>query len=375
MLYKMNLLVKSNKTFNKHLMIKIGLVGVSKSGKTTVFNAVTGSNVPVTDYYMQSTKPNIGTVDVVDKRLDYLQEVFNRPKVVYATIEYFDFAGIPKDKSKGTREAFSDQFLGELRTVDALALVIRRFELPGMPPDPMQELKICEEELIFSDLAICEKRLETIGKDKKRGVKSAEVENEEKVLEKCSACLNENKPLRTLHLTERELKLIWGYQFLTLKRAFVIINTDEEHYTHNQLIIDEIGERYDVVEIAGSLEMELQQLNPPEREKFMQEFGITHSAVEKLTQMSYKALGLISFFTIGKNEVRAWSLPKGSSALDAANAIHTDIAKGFVRAERYTFDDFKKYGSEKNLKSAGKFYIEGKDYIVQDGDILYILHS
>lgn len=352
-------------------MVKIGLVGMPKSGKTTVFNAVTGSKVPVTDYYMQSPKPNIGIVSVIDKRLDYLREMFNRPKAVYATIEYFDFAGIKKRAG----QAFSDQFLGELRTVDALALVIRRFELPGMQVSPIQELETCEAELIFSDLAICEKRLETIEKDKKRGVKSAEIENEEKVLEKVYSCLNENKPLRNLDITEGELKLMRGYQFLTLKPAFVILNSDEEHYTHNQDIINLIGQNYDVVEIAGSLEMELQQLKEPEREQFMQGFGIKESAVEKLTQISYKTLGLITFFTIGKNEVRGWSLPKGSTALDAAISIHTDIARGFVRAERYTFDDFREYGSEKKLKAAGKFYLEGKDYIVQDGDILYILHS
>jgi hypothetical protein len=352
-------------------MIRIGLVGMPKSGKTTVFNAVTGSNVPVTDYYTQSPKPNIGIVSVVDKRLDYLQNAFSRPKIVYATIEYFDFAGIKKTDGR----ALSDQFLGELRTVDALALVIRRFELSGMEVAPVKEMSTCESELIFSDLAICEKRLETIEKDKKRGVKSPEIENEEKVLEKVYNCLNENKPLRTLDLTEPELKLMRGYQFLTLKPAFVILNSDEEHYTHNQELLNEIGIRYDAVEIAGSLEMELQQIKEPERGKFMQEFGIRESAVNKLTQVSYKTLGLVSFFTIGKNEVRAWTLPQGSTALDAAATIHTDIAKGFVRAERYTFDDFQKYGSEKQLKSAGKFYLEGKDYIVQDGDILYILHS
>lgn len=356
-------------------MIKIGLVGMPKSGKTTVFNAVTKSTAEVSDYYTGNIKPNIAMVNVADERLDYLNKIFNRPKTVYATIEYLDFVGIKKDEAK--KEIFSSQLLGTLRTVDALAIVVRGFNLTGIAPKPEEEIETIKTEFIFSDLTICEKKLESIKKNLKRGVKTSEIETERKLIETCYNCLGNGQMLQTLGLSLNELKLLQGYQFLTLKPIFIILNVDDENLGKNDDLISVIrrNEKKEVVEIAGKFEMELNQLDEEDAKQFMQEFNIKESAIKKLTRISYKTLGLISFFTIGKDEVRAWSLRNGSTALDAAGTIHTDFAKGFIRAERYSFEDFKVYGSEKELKTAGKFFLEGKEYLVKDGDIIYIRHN
>ncbi|MBC8527228.1 MAG: redox-regulated ATPase YchF [Candidatus Cloacimonetes bacterium] len=354
-------------------MIKIGLVGMPKSGKTTIFNAITKSNAEVSDYYTGNIKPNIAMVNVIDERVDYLNQIFNRPKTVYATIEYFDFVGIKKDEAKN--EIFSDLHLGLLRTVDAFGFVIRGFNLSGIPPKPENEIENIKTEFILSDLTICEKKISSINKQLKQGLKASELETEKRLIEKCYNCLSNGQMLQTLDLNHNELRLLRGYQFLTLKSAFIILNVSEEKFGQNNDLIKSISEKYEVVEIPGKFEMELNQLDEEDTKQFMQEFNIKESAVKKLTRISYKNLGLISFFTIGNEEVRAWSLPEGSTALDAAGTVHTDFAKGFIRAERYSFEDFKKYGSEKELKTAGKFFLEGKEYLVKDGDIIYIRHN
>ncbi len=356
-------------------MIKIGLVGMPKSGKTTVFNAVTKSNAEVSDYYTGNIKPNLATVNIADERLDYLNRTFNRAKTVYATIEYLDFVGIKKNEAK--KEIFSSQFLGTLRTVDALAIVVRKFNLTGILPEPLREIETIKTEFVFSDLTICEKKIGSINKQLKQGFKTSELEKEKKIIEKCYNCLSYGKMLQKLELQSHELKLLSGYQFLTLKPIFIILTVDDENIGKNDDLISVIrrNEKKEVVEIAGKFEMELNQLNEEDARQFMKEFNIKESAIKKLTRISYKTLGLISFFTIGKNEVRAWSLRTGSTALDAAGTVHTDFAKGFIRAERYSFEDFKVYGSEKELKTAGKFFLEGKEYLVKDGDIIYIRHN
>ncbi len=356
-------------------MIKIGLVGMPKSGKSTVFNAVTKSNAEVSDYYTGNIKPNLAMVNISDERLDYLNKIFNRPKTVYATIEYIDFVGIKRDETK--KEIFSSQFLGTLRTVDALAIVVRKFNLTDIPPKPEEEIETIKTEFIFSDLTICENKKSSFKKQMKQGTKSSKLESEKKLIEKCYNCLSDGQMLQTLGLSLNELKLLQGYQFLTLKPIFIILNVDDENIGKNDDLISVIrrNEKKEVVEIAGKFEMELNDLSEDDAKQFMEEFNIKESAVKKLTKISYKTLGLISFFTIGKNEVRAWSLRKGSTALDAAGTVHTDFAKGFIRAESYSFEDFKMYGSEKELKAAGKFFLEGKEYLVKDGDIIYIRHN
>jgi len=354
-------------------MIKIGLVGLPKSGKTTIFNAVTGSEAETSDYYSGATKPNLATVEVVDERLDYLAEIYNPHKKIFAAIEYIDFIGIHHDEIK--REIFSGELLSIIRMVNALGLVIRGFDVPGSPAQPEQDIETLETEFLFSDLAVCEKKVESLNKQYTKGGKNPDIEKELKLFQKCYDRLSEHKMLKTLEFTSQEEKIIRGFQFLTLKPMFVILNVDEDNFGKNQQIKDRISGKYKIVEITGKFEMELYQLAEVEALEFMKEYDIKESAVNKLTRISYNTLGLVSFFTIGKDEVRAWTLKNGETALDAAAEVHTDLARGFIRAERFTYDDFKECGSEKALKASGKFHLEGKEYVVKDGDIICIRHN
>jgi len=354
-------------------MIKIGLVGLPKSGKTTIFNAVTGSEADTSDYYSGAAKPNLAIVEVADERIDYLEGIYNPHKTIYATIEYMDFVGIQHDEIK--KEIFSGELLSVIRMVNALGLVIRGFNVPGSPAQPEQDIDTLETEFLFSDLAICEKKVETLTKQYSKGGKNPDTEKELNLFQKCYACLSENKMLKTLAFTSYEEKILRGFQFLTLKPMFIILNVDEDNFGKNQELKDKLSGKYKIVEIAGKFEMELHQLDEAEALEFMQEYNILESAVNKLTRISYDTLGLISFFTIGSDEVRAWTLRKGETALDAAGEVHSDLAQGFIRAERFTYDDFKECGSEKALKASGKFHLEGKEYLVQDGDIICIRHN
>ena len=354
-------------------MIKIGLVGLPKSGKTTIFNAVTGSEAETSDYYSGATKPNLATVEVVDDRIDYLAEIYNPHKKIFATIEYMDFIGIHHDEIK--KEIFSGELLSIIRMVNALGMVIRGFDVPGSPAQPEQDIETLETEFLFSDLAICEKKVETLSKQYTKGGKNPDTEKELNLFQKCYDCLSENKMLKELEFTAYEEKILRGFQFLTLKSIFIILNVDEDNFGKNQQLKDKFASKYKIVEITGKFEMELQQLEEAEALEFMEEYNIKESAVNKLTRISYDTLGLISFFTIGSDEVRAWTLKKGETALDAAAEVHTDLARGFIRAERFTYDDFIECGSEKALKASGKFHLEGKEYVVQDGDIICIRHN
>lgn len=354
-------------------MIKIGLVGLPKSGKTTIFNAVTGSEAETSDYYSGATKPNLATVEVVDDRIDYLAEIYNPHKKIFATIEYMDFIGIHHDEIK--KEIFSGELLSIIRMVNALGLVIRGYDVPGSPSQPEQDIETLETEFLFSDLAICEKKVETLSKQYTKGGKNPDTEKELNLFQKCYDCLSENKMLKELEFTAYEEKILRGFQFLTLKSIFIILNVDEDNFGKNQQLKDKLTSKYKIVEITGKFEMELQQLEEAEALEFMEEYNIKESAVNKLTRISYDTLGLISFFTIGSDEVRAWTLKKGETALDAAAEVHTDLARGFIRAERFTYDDFIECGSEKALKASGKFHLEGKEYVVQDGDIICIRHN
>jgi len=354
-------------------MIKIGLVGLPKSGKTTIFNAVTGSEAETSDYYSGATKPNLASVEVVDERIDYLAEIYNPHKKIFATIEYMDFIGIHHDEIK--KEIFSGELLSIIRMVNALGLVIRGYDVPGSPSQPEQDIETLETEFLFSDLAICEKKVETLSKQYTKGGKNPDTEKELNLFQKCYDCLSENKMLKELEFTAYEEKILRGFQFLTLKSIFIILNVDEDNFGKNQQLKDKLTSKYKIVEITGKFEMELQQLEEAEALEFMEEYNIKESAVNKLTRISYDTLGLISFFTIGSDEVRAWTLKKGETALDAAAEVHTDLARGFIRAERFTYDDFIECGSEKALKASGKFHLEGKEYVVQDGDIICIRHN
>lgn len=357
--------------------MKLGLIGLPKSGKTTIFNALTRSNAEVADYSSGKVEPNIAVVDVEDPRVATLSEMYQPKKTIYATIDFMDFVGV--DRSEG-QELFSGTAMGLVKTSDALAIVVRNFSSDVLdstmgPPDPVRDARAVAGELILSDLVLVETRLERIAADHQRGKKTPQSQAEEKVLQLLHAALSEERPVRSIELTTDQRKTISGFQFLSAKPVMVIVNSDEERYGSEDAV-RRIGEHFTVVEFAGSFEMELAQLDDQEEaQAFMEDLGISESARSRLTTIAYELLGLISFFTVGPDEVRAWTISKGDTAVDAAGTIHSDLARGFIRAECFSYDALMSAGSEKDVRSSGQFRLEGKEYQMADGDIINVRFS
>jgi hypothetical protein len=352
--------------------MKIGIIGLAKSGKTTIFNALTRSKVETAGYEANKMEPNIAIIAVEDQRVDELTAICKPEKQVYATIEFIDFVGLAEGAAKAG--LFSGVSMTLIKNTDALALVLRNYQDEfEKTVQLLIDLGKIEEELLLSDLISAEGRLERIELGYKRGQKTPALQAEEKVLRKIIEHLNAGQPIRTLGLKEEEEKSVRGFQFLTLKPWMVILNSGEKNLGQNQAVLDEIRKKQTAIEFAGKFEMELAQLNDPdEAELFMQDMGIQESARKRLALLAYEVLGYITFFTIGTDEVRAWNVRKGANALDAAGTIHSDLARGFIRAESFTYDDLIACGSEKGVKEKGRLRLEGKNYLVQDGDILHI---
>lgn len=358
--------------------MKIGIIGVQNSGKTTVFNALTKSEAEVTSYSSNKVEPNLAVVDVEDERVIKLSEMYRPKKTVFATVEFIDFAGLTSGSAKDG--LFSGAAMGEVKTVHALAVVLRNFHDETIDaalglPDPVSDLETLEDELVLSDLIITENRLERIASDMQRGKKTPALVTEEKLLERIKEHLDNGKPLRYLGFSDEELKLIGGFQFLSLKPVLVVLNSDETNYGKNNDIVSEIERTHRVIEFAGKFEMELSSLDEEEAEIFMADLGITESARDRLIKTAYNLLGYISFFTVGEDEVRAWTITEGTPAVEAAGEIHSDLQRGFIRAECFRYEDLITYGSEKEVKAKGLLRLEGKEYTVADGDILNIRFS
>jgi GTP-binding protein YchF len=352
----------------------IGLIGLANSGKTTIFNALTRSEAEVTAYASSRTQPNLASVDVIDERVARLSEMYKPRKTTHASLDIIDFVGMSKGSAQ--EGIISSLALGLIKNTDALALVVRNFrdDLAGEPAllDDIDEIST---ELLLSDLIITEKRLEKIAQAYRKGLKDPALEREEKILERIRAQLESSQPIRDLDLAPDERKLVRSFHFLTKKPLMVVVNSDEDSFGRSAGLLAAIGARHAVIEFAGSFEMELARLDEEEARAFMDDMGIASSARDRLTQLAYATLGYISFFTVGSDEVRAWNIVKGASALDAAGSIHTDLARGFIRAECFSFDDLIACGSEKAVREKGLFRLEGKSYIVADGDILSIRFS
>jgi GTP-binding protein YchF len=354
--------------------MKIGLMGLPHSGKTTIFNALTSSEADVQAYATEKAEPNLAVVDVADERVTRLSQMYDPKKTIHATIEMMDFVGGIHDPAKDS--ALSDQSITLLKNTDALALVVRNYRDDLMdPPNPLADVSKVEGELLFSDLVLCEGRLERIEKSYQRGKKTPQLQMEEKVVRRILTQLNDEKPVRKLHMTRDEQKIIRGFQLLTEKPMMVVLNSDEVNFGDNQAILDQIGKEYSVIEFAGKFEMELSRLDEEEMKLFMEDMGVTESARDRLTRMAYETLDYISFFTVGTDEVRAWTLKRGETALDAAGTVHTDLARGFIRAECFSYDELMECGSEKGVKEKGRLRLEGKNYVVQDGDVLSIRYN
>ncbi len=354
--------------------MKIGLIGLPNSGKTTIFNALTKMEAHVTAYSDAKAEPNVAVVEVDDERLIRLTDMYMPKKTTGATIEMIDFPGLKEGSAKNG--SFSGSSMEWIKNTDALALVVRNFndDLAG-DPTPLGDIDEIDTELLLADLIIVESRLERLEWFQKRGQKTNALALEEKALRKVAEQLNNNQPIRNLDLDEDEEKTIRGFQFLTKKPFLVILNSDETVFGQNKDIMGKIESRYNIIEFAGHFETELSRLNDEEAKLFMEDIGIKKSARERLSQFAYKTLGYVSFFTVGKDEVRAWSIHGGDTAVNAAGAIHSDLARGFIRAECFTYDELVECGSEKGVRENGHFRLEGKNYIVRDGDVLSIRFS
>jgi hypothetical protein len=350
--------------------MKIGLLGLPRSGKTTVFNALTKAEAPMA-HSNGKAEPNISIVKVLDERVDRLSEIYDPRKTVYATVEFVDFVGLAGSEER--KEAFSDAAMAMIKNMDALAMVVRNFsdDLLG-DPTPLEDVRKIDDELTLSDLILAENRLERIENGYKRGQRTDALHREEKTLRRLSEHLNQNQPLRHLELSADEGKSIRGFQFLTKKPIMVILNSDETRFGKDASLIAEIEGTKRAIEFAGKFERELSQLDEEEAALFMEDMGIPESAYRRVTSLAYEILGYISFFTVGSDEVRAWNVRRGDTALDAAAVIHSDLARGFIRAECFSYEACLQYGSEKSIREKGLFRLEGKDYQVQDGDILNI---
>jgi GTP-binding protein YchF len=352
--------------------MKIGLIGLSNSGKTTIFNALTRSEAPVTGYTSDRIKPHVAVVNVRDARVKRLSEMHNPMKTIYATVEFVDFAGLSAGSAR--QGIFSGEAMGMMRMMDAFALVVRNFKEDIMgPPAPLKDMAQLEEELLVADMIVAESRLERIQHGYKRGQKSDALQREEMVLIRVLDQLNRALAIRDLELTPDEDKTIRGFQFLTWKPLMVILNSDESTFGKNGALLEEMEKTHRAIEFAGNFEMELARLDDQEEARlFMEDMGISESASYRLTRLAYKTLGYISFFTVGSDEVRAWNVHRGDTAFDAAGTIHTDLAKGFIRAECFSYEDYLQCGTEKGLREKGLLRLEGKEYRVQDGEIMNI---
>jgi GTP-binding protein YchF len=352
--------------------MNIGLIGLPNSGKTTIFNALAKSQVEVSSYANSKSEPNRAMLEVADDRVVTLSEMYQPKKTTYAVIELIDFAGLTRGAAR--EGLFSSSSMGLIKNTDAIALVVRHFRDDRAEiHTPLADLEKLEEELLISDLIIAENRLERIQKAGQRGKKTNLLEAEEKLLHRIIDHLSGNRSIRDLKLDGESVKMIRGFQFLTQKPIMIILNSDENNFGKNENLLKEIAKNHRVIEFAGKFEMELSQLNDLEEiEFFMTDMGIRESARDRLCTAAYELLGYISFFTVGSDEVRAWSLQGGQNVIAAAGTIHTDLARGFIRAECISYEDLMLYGSEKQVSERGLRRLEGRKYVVQDGNVLNI---
>jgi GTP-binding protein YchF len=363
--------------------MEIGIMGLATAGKTTVFNALARAKVDVATFAAVGAEPHRAVVQVPDARLERLAALFQPKKVTPAEVRYVDVAGSLQSEGDAARSA---QVIGQLRNADALLLVVRAFVHDAVPHpfgqvDPLRDLRALVEELALNDLTVAEKRLERLEKDLRFAGKAGATEavRERDLLQPIKAALETGRPVRDLGLGPADLKLLRGYGFLTAKPLMVLFNTGDspegaaEWEAAARALVPYV--QTEVTSLAGRLEMELAELEPAEAAEFQAALGIEELGLNRVIQLSYRLLELISFFTVGPDECKAWTIRRGSTAVDAAGAIHSDLARGFIRAEVVGWEPLLAAGGWNEAKRQGIVRSEGKTYLVQDGDVLNILFS
>lgn len=361
------------------MSLTAGIVGLPNVGKSTLFNAITNQKILAENYPFATIEPNVGVVTVPDERMDKLKEMYEPNKFIPTAYEFTDIAGLVKGASQG--EGLGNKFLSHIREVDAIVEVVRCFDdgkiihVDGNI-DPIRDIETINLELAIADLDVINNRLERVSK-KARTTKNKDDLVEVEALEKAKQALEENKALRQVEFTEDEKKLLKSYSFLTLKPIIYLANIKESELGNpdNEYVrqVKEYAakENSEVVSLCAKVEEDLSEMTKEEKQEMLEALGLEGSGLDKLIQATYDILGLATYFTVGKDEVRAWTFRKGMNAKECAGIIHTDFERGFIRAEVTSYEDLIKYGSELKVKEAGRARLEGKDYLMQDGDICH----
>lgn len=360
------------------MSLTAGIVGLPNVGKSTLFNAITKKNILAANYPFATIDPNVGVVTVPDKRLVKLEEMYIPDRTVPTIYEFTDIAGLVKGASNG--EGLGNKFLSHIRQVDAIVEVVRCFDDENIihvdgNVDPIRDIEVINVELILSDLEIVMSRISKIGK-KAMTTKDKNDLKEIEVLNKLKDGLEKNIPARKLGLSDDEKKIISSFNFITLKPIIYALNVDDSDVICGNCYTERVieyanSEGSETVILCAKLESELSELNDDDKKEFLEDIGISISGLDSLIQKTYDLLGLATFFTVGADEVKAWTFKKGMKAPECAGIIHSDFEKGFIKAEVMSYDDLIEAGSEVKVKENGKFRIEGKEYLVKDGDICH----
>ena len=361
------------------MALTAGIVGLPNVGKSTLFNAITKKNILAANYPFATIDPNVGMVIVPDKRMEFLENLYVPERVIPTSFEFTDIAGLVKGASKG--EGLGNKFLSHIREVDAIVEVVRCFDDNNIihvesSVDPIRDIEIINIELILAYLEVVETRLSKIGK-KASMSKDKETIKEVELLNKIREALIQNKPIRSLDFTSEELAVIKAFNFLTLKPIIYMANVEESDLlTDTNDYVEKVRnyakeENSKVITVCAKIESELSELSDEDKKTFLEDLGIKESGLDKLIKATYDLLGLATYFTVGSDEVKAWTFTKGMKAPECAGIIHSDFERGFIRAEVMSYEALEKCGNEANVRANGLMRLEGKDYIMQDGDICH----